>query len=235
MPLRPRKSPFLNEGIRRAHELLKRRLANDEIRDEVRDAILIGRKWDADGGKSWVLNRRLKGQVLLGYDFYKIEKSGKYTDIDIPKLVRGLITKKRRIRILDAGAGDGNVLAELKEAFKDKVETQAISLGTPKPLKEKLALGLVDKIYNISVDAWLPKQEYDFIVSYMGGVAYSHNPIIAILKLAHSLSVDGIALIHTNEQEITDNRARALRNYLERRGFSFEPLNSNQMMITRIK
>jgi len=237
-PIRPpeRKSPFLNDGIRRAHDLLKKQLEKKRARENTKTAICKGRKWDQDGGETWVMTRRLKGKTLLGYDFYEVGKPGeKLKDIDIPELVKEQLANKKPVRILDAGAGDGNVLAELKKMFGDKVETHAMSLGTSYELMKKLENGQVDKVHNIAIDAWLPKQEYDFIVSYMGGIMYSHHPFIATLKLAHSLSLGGVALVHTGDHRISETQISVFKKFLERHGFDLKVLNPTQMMITRIK
>jgi SAM-dependent methyltransferase len=231
-----RRNPFLNDGIRRTHKLLKRHLADKEKEAIVRTAILDGKKWDIDGGKTWVMNRRIKGPTMFGYDFYEVRKPGeKYRDIGIPEVVREQIAKKGFARVLDVGAGFGNALADLKRLFGKQISAEAMSLGTSEQLREKANSGRVDNIHNISIDAWLPKHEYDLIVSYMGGVMYSHHPVIAILKIAYSLSVGGVALIHTGDHEFSKEKVSALQRYLENRGFILKPLNPTQMQITRTK
>jgi cyclopropane fatty-acyl-phospholipid synthase-like methyltransferase len=112
------------------------------------------------------------------------------------------LEKKQKLRVLDVGAGWGQALDELKEEFGDRVETHALVLkATPELLGTQKQRGRIDQIHQVAIETFLPKQEYDLIVSFFGGMVYSAHPDIAIQKIAHSLSVGGVAYLHLSEFE----------------------------------
>ncbi|MBI5553968.1 MAG: class I SAM-dependent methyltransferase [Candidatus Diapherotrites archaeon] len=97
--------------------------------------------------------------------------------------------------MLDVGAGKGNVLARLKQLFGNRIQTHALVLKAVPELKEKKRIGQVDQITQGSIEAFLPKQEYDLILSYWGGIMYSYEPGVAIQKMAHALAKNGIGIV----------------------------------------
>ncbi|PIU02915.1 MAG: hypothetical protein COT55_01000 [Candidatus Diapherotrites archaeon CG09_land_8_20_14_0_10_32_12] len=233
-----RKSPFLNEGIRKAHKLLKLRLLKGRKAEITRKNNLIGRQRDKEPQiRIWTMDRHLLGDESSRYNFFRysthpfLKHLKPKIKIDISKIIKGLLKRKRKVRVLDVGTGHGNFLADLRHKFRDKVELHAISLGTSIDLQKKLDSRQIDKVYNVSIESFLPKQEYDFITSYYGGLWYTPHPVVSLLKVTHSLSIGGIALIKAGR----DVNFKVIKPYLEKRGFEFKWLSPGQFQITRIK
>ena len=196
----PKRSPFLNKGIKRAHERLRELLTDPAKRELLKAKISSFRKEDrkehgypqqrgAGEGKKYG-----HSPIRDYYAFY-YRRQGETKSLSFLDIVRQEIEKKGKVRILDVGAGYGQALSELKKEFGDKVETHALVLSATRALKQAHQEKMVDKIHQVEVSTWLPKQEYNVIVSFFGATRYTSQREIALEKLFHSLAVDGVAYI----------------------------------------
>ncbi|MDD4983699.1 MAG: class I SAM-dependent methyltransferase [Candidatus ainarchaeum sp.] len=207
MPKEPQRKPiprkhnlFLNNGIQRAHERLKEILLDPEQREILKSRISHFRKVDRreTGYPQWRgagEGKRYGHRPIEDYYAFYYRRRGETRSLTFLDIVGSEIGKKGRVRVLDVGAGYGQALAELKREFGDKVETHALVLSTTHALKQAHQEGRVDKIYQAEISTFLPKQEYDVIVSFFGGTRYTTQRETALKKILHSLSVDGVAYI----------------------------------------
>jgi len=146
--------------------------------------------------------------------------------------------KKRKIKILDDGAGRGYFLGDLKEMINIynnlksknlKLETTAITLDKSK-IKEKN----IDHIYKTYSHNYTPSEKYDFIFSVFGGFTYTIDDIKkeTMLKYIYSLNKGGIAVFSISHVPQKRKLNEILRT-IEKRGFQVEFINNNNQKIIK--
>jgi len=194
-----RNRPYLNQKIRESHERLKEILKNPEQRAILKSKIRTYKKEDSaehsypqyrGAGEGRRFGHR---PIAEYYAFY--QRNGAIQAHTLLEIVGKEIEKKGFVRVLDAGAGYGQALSELKSRFGAKVETHALVLKATGPLLQAAQEGRVDKIHKVEISAFLPKQEYDIIISFFGATRYTPQREVALKKLLHSLAVGGVAYI----------------------------------------
>lgn len=121
----------------------------------------------------------------------------KYQDqlhVDFSKLIQKKLKNKNRLMILDVCSGEGIFLRDLKNIFKNKIETHSIDL---KRTKEK-----IDKQHIGSIENYVFKQKFDIITSTFG-LQYTQNFPLVFEKICNSLNANGTAIIQvTGNQHI---------------------------------
>jgi hypothetical protein len=101
-----------------------------------------------------------------------------------------------KISVLELGAGEGVALSQIKRLDEDMIETTALEVDERKAeiLKSKPN---IDKVENLSAEAFLPEQQYNFIYDMYGAVSYTEREYRKelILKYCHALKKGGIMLV----------------------------------------
>jgi len=196
----PKQGSFLNAGIRNAHERLKELLKDPVHREVLKSRIRRFKKEDKSPTsypqyRGAGAGKRFGHTPLSEYYAFYYKRKGETRPISFLDLVKLELTRKKFVRVLDAGAGYGQALSELKKELGDKVETHALVLNTTSELQRAHQEGRIDKVHQAEISTFLPKQEYDIIISFYGGIRYTPQREVALKKLLHSLAVDGVAYI----------------------------------------
>ncbi|MDQ5912044.1 MAG: hypothetical protein QG568_257 [Patescibacteria group bacterium] len=101
-----------------------------------------------------------------------------------------------KISVLELGAGEGVALSQIKGMDVDSIETTAVEVDEQKA--EMLAgVSGVDKVENVTAEAFLPEHRYNLIYDMYGSVSYTQREFRKdlILKYCHSLKKGGVMLI----------------------------------------
>ncbi len=112
-------------------------------------------------------------------------------------LVARILVRKKTVRILDVGCGNGNALAELKQLFGEKVYTLGIDL-IPPDTKENVDEFLEGDIHEVPIP-----HECDLILSFRA-LHEMGNLSKLIPKLARSLAHGGRAYLWIRMREANE-------------------------------
>lgn len=165
--------------------------------------------------------RQLRKADKIGYVNYRglMDYSDYFRELvddEIITLARKIAAKKRKpIKVLDDGAGNGRFLSELKSELKRQgieCETTAATLFANKELMKKVERKEVNRVKISSVVEHVPDRKYDLITSRYGGIFYQdfktpnsrRNELLKalLLRSAYSLEKNGVALIMFNNKPI---------------------------------
>jgi ubiquinone/menaquinone biosynthesis C-methylase UbiE len=180
----PKKEIFLNKEIKQVHDELQAKLTEDKKQ-----------KSDFEKHLKDIKSGDTRQEMVYSQSPYRFALPNG-SDFDFKRYIKSLKVVRRKIKILDVGAGKGHFLAELKSELGNKIHTTALDIYEHEELNEKYKKGQIDELVYESAELFLPTQTYDIIVSNLGGLKYSLMPDLVIRKLAHSLRKDGILLIY---------------------------------------
>ncbi len=136
------------------------------------------------------------------------------------KIMNMIISKNRKIKILDIGCGKGNALAEVKNKFETSVETHGLRLTGKTEERftaDLLAQGMIDKLHVGSIENYLFKQKFDLIVSF-AGFHYISNVPLGLEKVCNSLTKKGEAILQIPKSRLRKEWIETLR----KKGFMIE-------------
>ena len=144
---------------------------------------------------------------------------------DIVQAITSIAPKARQLRVLDDGAGSGQILVKLASELKKrgiKMHSTALSYEVPKLLKAKLQRGYINKIESGLAEDYLPSQKYDVIISHLGSM---HGTLYTeifrkdhVLKFAYSLNKKGI-LMAAISISLSPRKAASIEKTFKKRGF----------------
>ncbi|MDD4983942.1 MAG: class I SAM-dependent methyltransferase [Candidatus ainarchaeum sp.] len=174
---------YINEDVKQAHEELQAKLKDPAEKNKLKKHL------------QEIKSGETRLEMVYSQSPYKFALPNG-SDFDFKRYIETLKAVRRKIRILDVGAGKGHFLALLKKDFGKKIHTTALDIYEHPELNEKYKEGLIDEVIYESAELFLPKQAYDIIVSNLGGLKYSIMPELVIRKLSHSLRSGGILLIY---------------------------------------
>ena len=174
---------YINSEVKKAQEELQKRIINPKEKHKFEHHIKEIKSGDT----------RL--EMVYSQSPYRFALPNG-SDFDFNRYIETLKAVRRKIKILDVGAGKGQFLASLKKDLGKRIYTTALDIYEHPELNEKYKKGLVDEIIYESAELFLPRQTYDIIVSNLGGLKYTVMPDLVIRKLSHSLRSGGILLIY---------------------------------------
>lgn len=227
-------------------ELIQKKLKQDKIRYSYFEQEAYNRSKDRTSG--YVLDRNYANYNTI---FNRLFSSHKILKRDIVHTLRVMAYrhKKKKISVLDDGAGKGYFLAQLKEKWnalkkegkvKASLETTAVTLSS-----KTIALKNIDEIKKGNVANFLPTKKYDLIISVYGGFEYTIPEIQkeVLLKYCYSLNKGGVGVFGIEFTLLP--KITSIQNAFEKRGFKFdlmsmkknifEKLPSNYLVIERVK
>ncbi len=107
---------------------------------------------------------------------------------------------KKRLSIIDDGAGVGNFLAEIKSQLLNKgiiSKTTALTLTPNENLEKRKINGVIDNVVVGPAEYYVPKKPVDAIFSLFGSITYTDPSVRKehVLKFAHSLKKGGIMMV----------------------------------------
>lgn len=117
----------------------------------------------------------------------------------LEELVARILVRKKIVRILDIGCGNGNALAELKQLFGEKVYTLGIDL-IPPDTKENVDEFLEGDVHEVPIP-----MECDLILSFRA-LHEMGNLSKLIPKLAKSLTPGGRAYLWIRMREANEGK-----------------------------
>jgi 2-polyprenyl-3-methyl-5-hydroxy-6-metoxy-1,4-benzoquinol methylase len=212
-----KKRPVVNPKIKDQQKVIVEKLKKTEIRDKF---LKLRRNYQVKF-ETFIKNR--------GYKEYNFAFRNLLDGMHLFEYIYKRFKTKREISILDEGAGFTRFLKEIKELFEKKgktIETSAISL-TPGIKKENTSH--LNYLYKQKVQTFVPKKEYDVIISVFGGIHYNIKELDknTVLKLAHSLSKNGVMFIGVNrinnyQVNLPDSILENIKVSLEKNGFSLK-------------
>jgi hypothetical protein len=144
--------------------------------------------------------------------------------------------RKRTLRVMDDGAGEGHFLNALSEKLGEagiRCHTTALSLMIRPKLLEFFRQGKIDEVRPGFAETFVPTKPYDLIVSIYGSPHYTTmtheipDPKTGtqlqknhLLKMAHSLKKGGLLIVGIDRLMDMRPRARAhLEAAFKKRGF----------------
>ena len=134
-----------------------------------------------------------RGYIYYNVDFKLLRRNQNLIDA----LVKKYQKTKKKLQILDDGAGKGNFLGGLKIEMKSRkvpIETTAVCISNN---LSEINKKLIDKVIVGDAKNLNLNKKYDLITSYFGSVHYSIPEIRdeIIKKYAFSLNKNGMALL----------------------------------------
>ncbi len=177
------------EVLAQRRKIMRKFRADKELRDERRVS------WATDR-KIGIANK-LNAHPPEVYEWLFQVSFGK----PILEALEKIAGKKRFIRILEDGAGNGRFLQRIKAMLAGKgvkCEATAVVLGKPLGLETKNARTTIDRIVECPAEAFIPSGPYGFIVSVAGSIAHANPKLVKpqLLKYLYSLEKGGIALFN---------------------------------------
>jgi hypothetical protein len=143
---------------------------------------------------------------------------------------------RKKLTIVDDGAGKGHFLAELKPMLKEKgIESETIALSVSRRLTlwMKKKKGLIDEVFLKDAAEFVPKKPVDAIFSFFGSISYIEDLVRKehVLKFAHSLRKGGIMAVGLNVVRVMgESRAGDIH-----RGLSRDPIDRIMSLETEMK
>ncbi len=201
--------------------------------------------------------RKLRQLALLPYHMPQ-DRSYKNFDIsrrDLETLIRQQLIGKKKINILDSGAGHFYLASDIKKSFKNKVNVTGITLRSPfisqkslelskkvdssyeqKLLRAKENARTIDSVKVGLVENIKRGKKYEMIIDLCGPFLYSKETRVRVLtQYAELLKPNGIILVLSSEgHELVDK----INSRLIKKGFILtEPVKapnaSSTYMITK--
>jgi hypothetical protein len=135
--------------------------------------------------------------------------------------------RKKKLSVLDEGAGFGLFLLDLKEMLAKEgiaTDTTAVVLKKHTLLDTYQKDGKVDHVYVGRSEFFLPDRKYDVIFSYYGGIHYALSEIKKqiLIKYASALNRGGVALIGADLIGIRTPLFEQMKTAFRKRGFEIE-------------
>ena len=200
---------------------IRRRLRDDpKLRRKFWKRISESLKTDIRG--NWVTGR--------GYDHYNNLFSRFLGRSIIDELVAMAGKKKKVLRILDSGAGDGFFLGELKHRLREEkgieTKTTALVLKANPVLQKRKEAGNIDALIKLPGEKYIPDEKQDVIFNFFGTMEYGIPEFKkrVLLKEAYSLNKGGLACfgfdIPSSGKEASESFKENVERSFEKRGFS---------------
>lgn len=172
---------------------------------------------------NWIKKEDKKGKIIWRKGRASGLKESKGRIGDITKNIKELLKKKKRIKILEIGAGYGTTLLELKTIFRKKIETFRTNyekdwnqkLTNEYALSQDFSKDKIPKIY-IKIDAGkkLPfrNKSFDFVFC-QATMQYIIDRALFIEEVNRILTNQGIAVLEL--QEYRSDHPKKYENLIE--------------------